>query len=324
MSRPSRAPLRRRHVGDIIGLYPATEPWCAGYATSLRRRCHRRLLASDCAAACTLLDQATDEVHAGHSIDQHLEDLASLVLCTNDHQGQASDLIDTWSEKVNDFLTKVTAFLNRVILEQEPRAEFLEMLGGPAGVTRELHGRLSRLRVSEGFPSPVGPAIIATSAILQRRIERQSSTPAHNNFQTDSLAISVPSQYPDIATRPAQGKAGFTGSPRSSVTRRSVEGDCAMCLLPLWEPGLSTDDREQPKDISRGNDRDENYIENSSVSIRACLKRDKLLVWCKKECGTNFHKDCMNQWIETCLNCSRPAKCPMCQTPWNMLPASYN
>lgn len=36
----------------------------------------------------------------------------------------------------------------------------------------------------------------------------------------------------------------------------------------------------------------------------------KPLVWCRVQCGTNFHKGCMDGWTSTCERQSRPATCP--------------
>jgi hypothetical protein len=36
------------------------------------------------------------------------------------------------------------------------------------------------------------------------------------------------------------------------------------------------------------------------------------LVWCKARCGVNFHKKCIDKWLET----SHAPTCPTCRSNW--------
>jgi hypothetical protein len=36
------------------------------------------------------------------------------------------------------------------------------------------------------------------------------------------------------------------------------------------------------------------------------------LVWCKARCGVNFHKRCIDQWLQT----AHDPTCPTCRSHW--------
>ena len=41
------------------------------------------------------------------------------------------------------------------------------------------------------------------------------------------------------------------------------------------------------------------------------------IVWCKVKCGTNYHRSCLNTWIETFKNeAFRRPTCPTCRAVW--------
>ncbi|RJE25857.1 hypothetical protein PHISCL_01833 [Aspergillus sclerotialis] len=103
MFRSQVQPQQHPHLSSIIQLYPDKEHNCAGYAPSKKRRCHIGTSADSQRSACSLLDKATTELHAGKSIDNLLYDLAPFVLCQRFHQNQAGELIAKWTALVSEF-----------------------------------------------------------------------------------------------------------------------------------------------------------------------------------------------------------------------------
>ncbi|OOQ81786.1 hypothetical protein PEBR_43182 [Penicillium brasilianum] len=82
-------------------------------------------------------------------------------------------------------------------------------------------------------------------------------------------------------------------------TRRTVEGDCGICLCALQEAADDTRDG--------GHDTD-----NEDELNRDAVERYEDLVWCKAQCGVNFHKACMDQWLKRA-----PSRtCPACRRSW--------
>ncbi|RAK88894.1 hypothetical protein BO79DRAFT_245312 [Aspergillus costaricaensis CBS 115574] len=73
------------------------------------------------------------------------------------------------------------------------------------------------------------------------------------------------------------------------ITRHPIEGDCCICLCPLQR--YPTQYSHNPED-------------------------DTSIVWCQKQCGNNFHRECMDRWIASALDCDRQTSCPMCRGKW--------
>ncbi|KAE8370599.1 hypothetical protein BDV27DRAFT_151859 [Aspergillus caelatus] len=307
MSLSPTARPTNRHVSDIIHLHPSKEPWCAGYAISQGRRCCRPIIASDCAAACSLLDEAIDKLHAGCSIDQFFQNLAPLVLCKSSHQNQASHLMATWGRQIRNFHIIQTAWQDPLVFEHEYRTGLAQMIARSDEVVTDIHNCLD--------PSHVGSlwtrVMAATSATSQLRTERYSSTSTDTNLQRFEL----PTMRSEARSSAHPARAGTTGSSSSSVLRRCVEGNCVICQLLLWEPGHSTDEEEINCNRDE-KDNKEGQIEHTLIHSRTLQECDKLLVWCKKRCGTNFHKSCMDRWVEACQKDSHPVQCPICRSPW--------
>lgn len=82
-------------------------------------------------------------------------------------------------------------------------------------------------------------------------------------------------------------------------TRRTVEGDCGICLCAFQE---ATDDTSDA-----GDDTDNEDKHNGDEE-----ERYEDLVWCKAQCGVNFHKACMDQWLERAPS----PTCPACRRAW--------
>ena len=61
-------------------------------------------------------------------------------------------------------------------------------------------------------------------------------------------------------------------------TRKSIEGDCPVCVMEFVES-------DKPEDI----------------------------LWCKGACGQNIHRTCFEQWAKSKPG---PVKCVFCRTPW--------
>ncbi|KAJ5520833.1 hypothetical protein N7463_001286 [Penicillium fimorum] len=106
----------------------------------------------------------------------------------------------------------------------------------------------------------------------------------------------------------------------SQANRREVEGECGICLchLHISEQGVDTDEGEE----TNHNDDDDHHDDddydddgddqNNDESNEENKHQARQLVWCKARCGVNFHKQCIDLWLETA-----PAPtCPTCRSNW--------
>ena len=324
MSIPSTGRLFR-HVADIINLHPGEDPCCAGYATSQGRQCHQYIPASDSTAACRLLDRATEDLHVGRPIDHYLQDLASLVLCRTHRQAQAPGLIVTWGAQIQRFQTDLRALMDRIWLEDDLSTELRHTMDRTSQVVTQLHTQLSELSATAAGLRSLGAhatrVVIPASANLQRERERSLSTMAgHTGHPLESLAIragTTETQHLGIAAMPAPGRLGSTGSAGPSVIRGQLDGECSICLTPLGESEHSTNNGEGPSGNNGGNSRGGNQTKQFSAPKSPFQGHAQVLVWCKRRCGANFHKSCMDQWTKACQKDGRQAQCPMCRSSWN-------
>jgi hypothetical protein len=118
------------------------------------------------------------------------------------------------------------------------------------------------------------------------------------------------------------------------ANRREVEGECGICLcnLQISQQDLDADEEEESEhsdddddddddddeddeDDEDEDDEEEEEDDEDDEQTEAEDKdehQDEELVWCKARCGINFHKQCIDQWLETA-----PAPtCPACRSHW--------
>ncbi|KAL4954022.1 hypothetical protein BDW69DRAFT_146452 [Aspergillus filifer] len=104
--------------------------------------------------------------------------------------------------------------------------------------------------------------------------------------------------------------------------RRQVEGDCTICLNPLARMGGGLIQYRPPNSIGKGCR--PGGIDNSPTgkleTHSPCsddedddLGEDEI-VWCRAFCGTNYHLDCIEEWLDQFIY--GRATCPTCRRPW--------
>ncbi|KAL4880695.1 hypothetical protein BJY04DRAFT_69934 [Aspergillus karnatakaensis] len=168
------------------------------------------------------------------------------------------------------------------------------------------------------------------SATLQQR----HSAPVHTTTSTtNSVAESPRSRGTAVhRSRPLPSNT-VSGDPRIQATlgrnlpqahrgpisrdapRRPVEGECSICLELLvgrsagldeldssYSDSNDSDASDSEEDDDSGSDNDEDEEESSETELS----------WCKAQCGVNYHKACIDDWLRS------PGRktCPTCRTSW--------
>ncbi|GLA06084.1 hypothetical protein AnigIFM60653_006607 [Aspergillus niger] len=117
--------------------------------------------------------------------------------------------------------------------------------------------------------------------------EDPPSTPTdtqETTTQTTSTSISTPQHH--LPTPPSTPPPTILPTISDcGITRQPIEGDCCICICPLDEEDSTHHD-------------------------------DNSLVWCQKQCGSNFHRECMDRWLASSLDANRQTSCPMCRGKW--------
>jgi hypothetical protein len=109
----------------------------------------------------------------------------------------------------------------------------------------------------------------------------------------------------------------------SETNRREIEGECGICLCNLRLPQQDLDGDEEDESDHDESDSSQDNNEDGSDGVgneeaELTEERDEVehqeeeLVWCKARCGVNFHKRCIDQWLQT----KRAPTCPMCRNGW--------
>ncbi|KZF22021.1 hypothetical protein L228DRAFT_268521 [Xylona heveae TC161] len=120
----------------------------------------------------------------------------------------------------------------------------------------------------------------STGTATSRSPSNPTTTPANQPPTTSTPTPSPSASTPNAA---ATSTPTATASPADSpptATRKPITGDCAICHEP--------------------------FEDNDS------------LVWCKSQCGQNFHAPCWNEWAD-CIRATAPArtlKCVYCRAHW--------
>lgn len=138
--------------------------------------------------------------------------------------------------------------------------------------------------------------------------------------QTSAISVSSPRPVNTPTVARASSRIGTTASQDETPQpiRREVEGECGICLCDLHSSQDGDLDEEEESESSSDDDDDdeEDYDDcddddddDNDADDHEYLKE---LVWCKARCGVNFHKQCIDQWLET----DQASTCPTCRSNW--------
>lgn len=329
-------------LSESLGVHPDIESHCIGFAVSRGRRCRNPISAANRNHACSLLVEGTRRLAAGQSVDSQLDAVAPLLLCKKNHQRQASELTARWKREIRSFRqarTTVSLAENENGLEfgeETGLREQYEILSERVSCALDELNRIHRLLARRGRAtgprpenSPNAPdervQLVTQPAYDEQRsarptessgrnprdterentspirsrprleLERERATEQHRQereiAQTGRRRESVSSDRSQSdSTRSFSNDTSSTRNPATSsgsayqdtVARRPVEGDCGICMSALRDDNSSDED----------------------------------LVWCRAQCGNNFHRGCLREWIDHRSGGNLLPTCPFCRTLW--------
>ncbi|CAI7648239.1 unnamed protein product [Penicillium pancosmium] len=355
------------HLSTIINLQPDSEPWCAGYAPSRGRRCQASTNAHGRRCAMDILDEATEDLRAGDSIDDLLKELAPYVLCRRFHQNQASDLARRWRKQVSSFVesrrsspTQRTVQNNTGIRRQVPRRQTSEEQFEVR--LREMKQRIEELLWIEDFDGL--PATSLRSQVLNDARHMIRTIGAINNSPTtptDNIAqprgdfitpVETPIRSLSDSTRseisrnsassrerlatssePSSLRSEATttmpptsdSAPQAVNTQRSTHSTESATRKAREPQSYGTDDEEEEEDEGdeetdeeedEGHDDSDDsgdeqgyYSDDDEPEVEV---EEDGLVWCKAQCGVNYHRECIEKWLRS----GHYDSCPTCRKTW--------
>ncbi|KAL2856665.1 hypothetical protein BJY01DRAFT_171660 [Aspergillus pseudoustus] len=208
-------------------------------------------------------------------------------------------------------------------------------------------GRNSRLTNDLNLNTDSGSTVRTTSRTVQQQPGTSATTTTHqrpgSSISADSplfrqaAATPISSRSPAAtpiainasSSRPSSNAVSILSrtSPASvvrprEVTRRSVGGCCSICQdelrksrTPIIEPvgpnagGARGDDDEEKEESEdgAGETGDDLEVEESETA-----DEEEELSWCKAQCGVNYHKKCIDEWL---AKAPHPT-CPSCRRAW--------
>ncbi|EAW15676.1 uncharacterized protein NFIA_050180 [Aspergillus fischeri NRRL 181] len=308
-------------LSTILEVYPECETTCYGYAPSQRRRCRMRTRKDNRDRASYILKEGTRFLQHGLPVDGLLIELAPLVLCTRFHQYQADDLVRDWRAKLRAFQqqTLLTAMLKSLQELVDSRARSLA--AGSAG--QRLSERAlspTRLERSAAIVTEEEPAAIDREEEEEEREDREDVPEPEPEPELSPSRTSTEASSPAVESHVAEPT--IPQSEPRRTTRKPIEGDCDICLCPLR--GQDSDkDGERSEDSDDENDNvvpdtasDNEHDENAEDNLDD-------LVYCKNQCGTNYHKACIDVWLATQRTFRTPRgdpiglSCPNCRAAWS-------
>ncbi|PLB41084.1 uncharacterized protein BDW47DRAFT_100470 [Aspergillus candidus] len=185
-----------------------------------------------------------------------------------------------------------------------------------------------------------------TSSVLSASTALAGTVPQVQGYSP--VPTSAPPPVVSIPTIPAthNSTASLTVPasewPTGMVKPRPLEGECGICFLSFvgeeakqarWNDKVPSNGSSAPGNPVDGHagepdktEDDEGDDENSEEPEDEWdfeydlfpLKGDydvNMLVWCRGHCGTNFHRRCMDRWIEKFRGDADPT-CPICRREW--------
>jgi Anaphase-promoting complex subunit 11 RING-H2 finger len=347
-----------RHLSEIINVCPDHDHACVGIAVTRGRRCQASTNAMNRAHANRLLDEGTRLLQSGQrNIDDILEELAPLLLCRRWHQSQAAEVVREWSKEVQNDQRRSrnqpvslargsresstpSSFATDIRYSTSPytsRNESLESIAVTLELLVQLLQRSQTVpvsantssRASEGSRGSISRPPSSAEHVVRTNEQASNATRQvrgnNQRVNTSSQSSTVASETP-TTTQHMRPRTPVLFSPtaetsnrqpqrraqpgRRQVVRKPIEGECHICFLSLRDEEVVEEEEEEEQEPQTDNTATTDSAPNDSD--------EETLVWCRSQCGYNFHKTCLDTWTNSQHEDHRAATCPMCRAQWVM------
>ncbi|RLM01566.1 hypothetical protein CFD26_108788 [Aspergillus turcosus] len=303
-------------LSTILDVYPEHSTHCYGYAPSKGRRCQQPTRKANRNKATRLLNHGTHLLQRGLPLDSLLIELAPLLLCSHRHKNQADSLVSVWRARLRAFEETwlLAAVLKSLCEFADSRARSLAAAS------------MGEQSVSERGLRPVRverEAVVGTEQEEEEEDEEEEEEEEEGGDREESEPEPEPEaspvrtsiEGPTPAVPSAVAEPTVPLSERRTVTRKPIEGDCEICMCPL-----RGEDSDQDSD-----DEDDNVSDTESDEEDDGPEEDDPddLVYCKNQCGRNYHKACIDEWLATQSTFEDPRgnpvcpSCPTCRAVWS-------
>ncbi|KAE8400633.1 hypothetical protein BDV37DRAFT_286507 [Aspergillus pseudonomiae] len=266
-------------LSKILNIHPLQEHQCLEFSVGRVHRCKNTISPATRAAALRLLNTGSRYFNEGRDISSTLIGLSTLLLCTESHQSQWYRLARKWDFQVWRYsLGRRDSPATKDMGNSEDRS-----VQG-AGASSVLH--------SDAVHGPVEQTQQAPAEEWRPQREVPGSYPPEERTAS-------PVSETSVCSSSSSGQAVDTSVVSRMVAPRAVEDECGICLLGFFV------------DVTGGSAREYTAAEKKLYETEY---DDERWVWCQGHCGTNYHRDCMDRWIETFDDLF--PRCPTCSEFW--------
>ena len=306
---------------------------CFGFAITMGRRCRNPIAKANRQLATVLLSQLS-EFGAPSAISEHmLQLLAGLLLCKRWHgtyapKDQSSCVVQNWLGKIQNSTEASPIIRNpphRITLNPPHRAT----PDPPHRITPNPPHRITPNRMRD--LRPILPSPRQEPPTEGRRNEPHQTSVASNNRSssefnsrgprqeqiaeeqqhesTQSRNVSIRQPDPDFVSPSPRQEPQIEEQPNQPVqTIQNSLSNTSLGQEISEEDGQSSEPgRRNPSRLNDSSSRQETEEPNESGprpvdgDCPICLEdlnSGDGVIWCKAQCGQNFHRDCINTWLD--------------------------
>jgi hypothetical protein len=282
---------------EIIDVYPDSAGFtCVGWAPSKRRRCENPIKKENRRFATRLLDEGDRRIARSETVDDILEELAPRVLCNHEHQNQAFEMVVKWQERMYSFSGTRPSRQS----SERSRLQYSRSFTRSQPERRQQRPPPASLPTPPPTPRRNHQNITQTSTTSVRRPLLQASAPSPLHTPSDVSAPSTDSPPADFF-----GRSSFPSresQQHSARIRRASSTVSDSSPLPQFRPtSTQISEPSHPASAPRATRRPIAVGLECSICTEPLVPdRDHLepnsLTWCMARCGTNFHRECIENW----------------------------
>ncbi|EER44720.1 conserved hypothetical protein [Histoplasma capsulatum var. duboisii H88] len=318
---------------ELLGVFPQYDSFtCFGRTSSSGFRCRNRISREQRHIAKVLLTNANQTFQHRDTnlreLMQDFEQIASNVLCHAYHQSQISRLATSWMLKTMQY--QVLEFDIRQLRMEATLGSLVEAFND-IGERLRADGCLSAEAYEAGRIRPGDLNLGAISGVAEqetvgyahvdgdgdeiedRELEPESEPPP---IAAAVLLVATQQPQPQEARIQPVTHAAYRATAVLNLVRRAARDGFASNRIRHERPRMPIKDDCQICQEPLVNERVEASLPSSSHSASShsqALHESSELTYCSRGCGRNFHLDCMNTWIYSCINTRLPLTCPNCR-----------
>ena len=329
---------------------PVKEHHCIGYAPSQGRRCRNPIKRDNTTLAFKLLNDLGSMDPTSSQTETKLDRLASACLCVRNHQDQKMDFVKKWKSIMLSLELEERTPSARTVQTVETQIQRMEDV--QTAQPRHI-ANLEPARPREsGYPASIqmpNRSNVVTRPTTHNRVgDRLTSEYIRRAIQSIEIPSTVEAPISHTERQPRMV------SPSHSINRRRVASGTGLRDVAMSSPtSPQTDDRTRiaaaagstqlDRHETARNDTISESIPVEAISgmptmptSRPCseihaarkpltehcdicyvqMTTTDALVYCKAECGYNFHIACLRDWLARQALENRRPTCPYCRAPW--------